>query len=131
MHQVRHVQGHMLIPAGRQLLKLCLSFGVWPGAGYLIFLSLDIFTFEVAECKGLVRGRSLAPSGLCWAQSQVQEALGKGFLPEKLHPPCMTPKLYSSTCQRTSFQQWYWVGNMSLVPECRSISKMQSHNTGL
>lgn len=101
--QAHHVRGHVLIPAGQQLLKLCVSFGGWPSAGCLIFLSLDFLIFEMAKCKGLVRGRSSAPSGPRWAQSQVQEALGKDFLPEKLHAPYMTPKLYPPACLHISF----------------------------
>ena len=43
-----HVQDHMLIPAGQQLLKPCLSLGVWFGASYLMFLSLNFLIIEMA-----------------------------------------------------------------------------------
>lgn len=46
--QALHVQSHMLIPAGQQLLKPCLSLGVWPRASYLTFLSLDFLIAEMA-----------------------------------------------------------------------------------
>lgn len=93
-----HVQPHAYPSRTAVAQAMFVTRGVCPWAGYLMFLSLDFLTIEVAVrtqrawCVGL----KLGASGRQWVQSQLWETLGEDFLPKKLHTRYVTPKLFLS-----------------------------------